>query len=111
MRIGRILCALAVCAGLAMPVAADEGLTLEVGDKITLKAEELFLRQVLVALSEAVPFTLVERGETLDQPVSFDFEASDWADDEPHIAAHANRQIHLLDGLIERDIETKKALA
>ncbi len=30
---------------------------------------------------------------------------------EPHIAAHANRQIHLLDGLIERDIETKKEVA
>ncbi len=30
---------------------------------------------------------------------------------EPHIARHANRQIHLLDGLIERDIETKKEIA
>ena len=80
MRIRRILCALAVCAGLTMPAAADKGLTLKVGEKITLKAEDLFFRQVLVELSEAVPFTLVERGETLDQPVSFDFEASDWAD-------------------------------
>ena len=31
-------------------------------------------------LSERVPFTLIERGAALDQPVSFDFEASDWAD-------------------------------
>ncbi len=52
MRVRRMLCAVALCAGLAMPAAAGEGLTLEVGEKITLKAEEVFLRQVLVELSE-----------------------------------------------------------
>jgi putative ABC transport system ATP-binding protein len=30
---------------------------------------------------------------------------------EPHIARHARRQIHLLDGLIERDFETEKDIA
>lgn len=80
MRVRTIFCAAVVAAGLAATAAAEEGMTLEVGEKITLKAEDLFLRQVLVELSEAVPFTLIERGETLDQPVSFDFEASDWAD-------------------------------
>jgi putative ABC transport system ATP-binding protein len=27
---------------------------------------------------------------------------------EPHIAEHASRQIHLLDGLVERDVITEK---
>ena len=80
MRARTILCAVTVCAGLAMPAAADEGLTLQVGERITLKAEDMVIRQVLVELSEAVPFTLVERGEIPDQPVSFDFEAADWAE-------------------------------
>ncbi len=80
MRVRRMLYAVALCAGLTLPAAAGEGLTLEVGETISLKAEEVFLRQVLVELSEAVPFTLIERGAALDQPVSFDFEASDWAD-------------------------------
>jgi putative ABC transport system ATP-binding protein len=29
---------------------------------------------------------------------------------ETHIARHARRQIHLLDGLIERDFETEKEI-
>ena len=36
MSVRRMLCAVAVYAGLAMPAAADEGLTLEVGEKIAL---------------------------------------------------------------------------
>ncbi len=80
MRVRKFLCALAMCAGLAEPAAAGEGLTLEVGEEIYLKAEDVFLRQVLIEFSERVPFTLIESGEALDQPVSFDFEASSWED-------------------------------
>ena len=84
MRVRTILCAVVLAAGLGTAletgVAAGDAVTLEVGEEISLKAEDVFLRQVLVELSERVPFKLIERGETLDQPVSFDFEASDWAD-------------------------------
>ena len=82
MSVRRMLCVAAVCAGLSIPGAAVAGgaVTVEVdGEAIALKAEDVLLRQVLVELSEFVPFELVERGEALEQPFSFDFEASSWA--------------------------------
>ena len=82
MRVSKMLCAVAVCAGLAMPevAVASDAVTIEIGDKISLKAEDVLLRQVLVELSEAVPFELVERAEALEQPISFDFAVESWED-------------------------------
>ncbi len=45
-RFRAILCAAVMAVCLSEAAAAGEGLTLEVGDEITLKAEDLLLRQV-----------------------------------------------------------------
>ena len=62
MRVRMILCALAVCAELTIPAAADEGLTLEVGETITLKTDDLLLRDVVIALSAGTALLFSERG-------------------------------------------------
>jgi hypothetical protein len=49
-----------------------------VGEIIALEAEDATLREAVLALSEAVPFTLVERGASPEAPVSLRVEANTW---------------------------------
>jgi hypothetical protein len=69
----------AVLLGLTLATEAAAGeLKLEVGDAISLEAEEVTLREVLVEISEAAPLTLVERGAAPEGPVSLTVEANTW---------------------------------
>ena len=63
--------------GCATGAAAGE-VVLEIGETIALEAEDATLREAVLALSEAVPLTLVERGAPPEEPVSLRVEASTW---------------------------------
>ena len=78
LRVRTILCAVVLSSGLALAAAADERLSVELGETISLKADRISLKEVLAELSEAVPFELVERGAALEELVSFEIEASTW---------------------------------
>jgi hypothetical protein len=71
------MCAVAMCVGLAARAGAGE-VALDIGDAISLEAQKMILRQALVEISEAVPFTLVERGTPPEEPVSLAVEAQTW---------------------------------
>ncbi|MGH6917422.1 MAG: hypothetical protein ACREJ0_06925 [Geminicoccaceae bacterium] len=66
-----------MCVGLATRAAAGE-VALEVGETIVLEAEGATLREAVLAISEAVPLTLVERGAAPEEPVSLTVEANTW---------------------------------
>jgi hypothetical protein len=77
MRVTTILSAVVLSVGLVARTAAGD-VALEVGETIALEAEDATLREAVLALSEAVPFTLVERGVAPAEPVSLAVEASTW---------------------------------
>jgi hypothetical protein len=71
------LSALVLSVGLATRAAAGE-VALEIEETIALEAEEATLREVVLAISEAVPLTLVERGKPPKEPVALTIEAETW---------------------------------
>ena len=77
MRATTILSAIVLSLGLVTKAAAGD-VALEVGDTISLEAEDATLREAVLAISEAVPLTLVERGAPPEEPVSLTVEASTW---------------------------------
>jgi hypothetical protein len=77
MRATTTMCAVAMCVCLAARAGAGD-VALDIGDAISLEAQKMTLRQALVEISEAVPFTLVERGTPPEEPVSLAVEAKTW---------------------------------
>ena len=77
MRATTTMCAVAMCVGLAARAGAGD-VALDIGAAISLEAQKMTLRQALVEISEAVPFTLVERGTPPEEPVSLAAEAKTW---------------------------------
>jgi len=73
----KILSAIVLSAGLVTKAAAGE-VALEVGETISLEAEVATLREAVLAISAAVPLTLVERGAPPEEAVSLKVEASTW---------------------------------
>jgi hypothetical protein len=62
---------------LAIHSAAGE-VALEVGETISLEANEATLREAVLAISEVVPLTLVERGKPPEDLVSLTIEGTTW---------------------------------
>jgi hypothetical protein len=77
MRVKTAAAALVLGVGMVARAAAGE-VVLEVGETIALEAEEATLRDAVLAISKAVPLTLVERGEAPQQSVSLTIEANTW---------------------------------
>jgi len=66
---------------LALPIRAAAGeVALEVGETISLEAKEATLREAVLAISEVVPLTLVERGKPPEDLVSLTIEGTTWQD-------------------------------
>jgi hypothetical protein len=62
-------------AGEAVP---DGEVILEVEEAISLEVDAATLREAILAISEAVPMTLVERGPAPEEPLSLALEAKTW---------------------------------
>jgi hypothetical protein len=69
--------AVVLAVGLTARAAASD-VALEVGETIALEAEQATWREVVDAISEAVPLALVERGKPPEEPVSLTVEAKTW---------------------------------
>jgi hypothetical protein len=68
----------AVALSVALVTGAAAEVALEVGETIAVEVEDASLREAVVALGEAVPFALVERGAPPEAAVSLIVEASTW---------------------------------
>jgi hypothetical protein len=77
MKAATIISAAVLSLTLAIRAVAGEAV-LEVGETISLEAKEATRREAALAISEAVPLTLVERGEAPQEPVSLTVEANTW---------------------------------
>jgi hypothetical protein len=77
MRGTRVIAAVLLSAGLISRAAAGE-VALEVVEGIALEVEGATLREALLEVSEAAPFTLVERGAPSEDVVSLAVEAQTW---------------------------------
>lgn len=80
MRIRILTCGLVLATGFTATALADDGVTITVGETVTLEAEEAPLNQVLFEIGEAVPLELSSRGTEVEDPVSLAIEAKDWPD-------------------------------
>jgi hypothetical protein len=77
MKAATIVSASVLSLALAIHSAAGE-VALEVGETISLEANEATLREAVLAISEVVPLTLVERGKPPEDLVSLTIEGTTW---------------------------------
>ena len=79
MKVGEALAAVLVGLALASgAVAGERKVTIELGETISLRAEEIPLEQIVTELGEAIPVSVVVHGEALEERVTLAIEAPDW---------------------------------
>ena len=59
-------------------MAGEQKVTIELGETISLRAEEIPLKQVVTELGEAMSVSVVVHGEALEERVTLAIEAPDW---------------------------------